>query len=78
MVKGTRALILQHLRERWFEFYVVGINPCSTPLSEQRFIAMRGRWIDLRGPEGVVCMYSPTDKSERVVFFELINHFINH
>lgn len=35
----------------------------------QKFVAVKGHWADLAGPEGFVCVYNLMDKSEGVSLF---------
>lgn len=45
-------------------------------VSEQRFIAMKGRWLDNVEAGGMICMYVPMDCSERKSFFEYLSRLV--
>lgn len=36
---------------------------------QSRFVVVKGSWIAMDGPETIICIYAPTDLSERVAFF---------
>lgn len=44
---------------------------------DQRFIAVKGQWVGLIRPDELICVYAPTDQSERVGFFGTLAQFID-
>lgn len=44
---------------------------------DQSFIAIKGLWVGLLGPDELICIYAPTDQGERIGFFETLAQFID-
>lgn len=40
----------------------------SKYVSDQRFVGITGQWVDSARQEGLMCVYAPTDRSQREVF----------
>lgn len=43
---------------------------------EQRFVDIKGQWVGLVEPDGVICVYALTDQGERVIIVETLAKFI--
>lgn len=46
-------------------------------MSNQRFIAVNGQWVDGVGREGLINVYAPIEGKERATSFEEVSHFVN-
>lgn len=46
-------------------------------VSDHRFVAVKDKWIDGIGPDGLIYVYASMEGSERVSFFESLSQFVN-
>lgn len=44
---------------------------------EQRFVVVKGRWLEDKGSEGLICVYAPTDDNDRVSFLDALVQFVS-
>lgn len=45
-------------------------------VSENRFVAVKGQWVDSSGLVGLECVYAPTNRLERLGFLDNLVQFI--
>lgn len=43
---------------------------------KQRFVAVKGRCHDNTGPQGLICVYAPTDDNDRRTLFDYLYRFV--
>lgn len=48
----------------------------SNYVVELRFVAIKGRWVETGGPEGLIYVYAPMDSTKKKSFFEGLTKFV--